>query len=80
MKITIVSYAGLKDIIGGELDITLPDNAKISDLVTRLQEDYPQGAKLIDSCRIARNNAFIEGDLPLDDGSKIHFLPPPSGG
>ena len=77
MKVTV--YAVLKDYfdasftMGGELN-------SVKDLRNKLVQIKPQAAPVLDACRFAVNDEFVNLDFKIKDDDAISILPPASGG
>ncbi len=81
MKITVLLFASLKDIVGkGQLEIEVDEKCSIEILSKKLYELYPKVESYDSSVRIALNQEIIENDIELKDGDEVAYLPPVSGG
>jgi molybdopterin synthase catalytic subunit/molybdopterin converting factor small subunit len=81
MKIRLLAFASASDALGtGELDVDLPDHARIADLRAWLDARYPALAPLWPRLAVAVNGAVARADERLDEGSEVALLPPVSGG
>ena len=81
MKINVLLFASLKDIAGkGQLEIEVDGNCSVEKVSKKLYELYPKLEAFESSVRIALNQEFVEGDIELEDGDDLAFLPPVSGG
>ncbi|MBR1369712.1 MoaD family protein [Methanocalculus chunghsingensis] len=92
MKITVKSFATLRDHMDAEFAIEIQESATIADLLTMLTERYPklegeiflEDGTLKDFVNIllnGRNIAFIKGlDSILSEGDRIALFPPAGGG
>lgn len=80
MNVKVVAFAGLKESLGSEQELTLTEGARVSSLVLHLKQRFPDAVALIDACRAALNDRMIEGDPVLADGMTVYLLPPSSGG
>jgi len=92
MKVTVKSFATLRDHMDTEFAIEIQESATIADLLTGLMEKYPQlrdeifleNGTLKDFVNIllnGRNIAFIKGlDSLISDGDRIALFPPAGGG
>ncbi len=79
-RIAVRYFAVLKDCSGKQSEeLTVAAGARASDLYGMLAEKYafPLGLKDI---RVAVNDEFAKFDQPLNDGDKVAFIPPVSGG
>jgi len=81
LKITVLLFASLKDIVGkGQLEIEVDEKCSIESLSKKLYELYPKVESYDSSVRIALNQEIIENDIELKDGDEVAYLPPVSGG
>lgn len=81
MKITVLLFASLKDIVGkGQLEIEVDEKCSVESLSKKLYELYPKVESYDSSVRIALNQEFVENDIELKDGDEVAYLPPVSGG
>lgn len=81
MRIRLLAFASASDAIGaGELDLDLPDGARVADLRAWLDPRYPGLAPLWTRLAIAVNGAIAKADSALVDGAEVALLPPVSGG
>lgn len=95
IKVNIYSILGIKEIIGQrEVEIELPENSRLSDLITNMVEKWgndiasrllePGGNNILSYIRLMVNGkdiAFLDGlDTVLCDGDEVIIFPPVSGG
>ena len=82
MRITILLFATLKDIVGqNKLTLTLPDNmATVADARRALVAKYPALAANVEAAIAAVNEEYAFNEEPVHDGDSIAFFPPVSGG
>ena len=81
MKLTILSFASIKEIVGsGTIELDMKDGAIISDLYEKLSADYPEVARFGNSLKFAVNEEFVDSDKTLNEGDEVALLPPVSGG
>src|ERR1700731_3958258 len=81
MRIRLLAFASASDAIGaGELDLDLPEGARVADLRAWLDPRYPGLAPLWTRLAIAVNGAIAKPDSPLAEGAEVALLPPVSGG
>jgi len=80
MKVTIQVFAGLKDYFKPEFDLDLDDNATVGLLKQKLLELKPQAGPLLEVCRFATDNEFINDTRTVKENEIICFFPPSSGG
>ena len=80
MNITINMYAGLKDIFGSQVVMQLPANSKVSDILNKLLDEEPAASEILNYCRFALNDEFVESTQPVAENSVVDIMPPFSGG
>lgn len=81
MRIRLLAFASAGDALGaGELDLDLPEGARIADLRTCLDARYPALAPLWPRLAVAVNGTIARSDDPLAEGAEVALLPPVSGG
>ncbi|MDR3716569.1 MAG: MoaD/ThiS family protein [Puia sp.] len=77
MKVQV--FAMLKDHFDKEFEVS----GGVSDLEalrSRLRDMNPASSALLDSCRFAVNDEFIDNDFKLQENDIVIILPPSSGG
>jgi molybdopterin synthase catalytic subunit len=81
MRIRLLAFASASDALGaGELDVELPEAARVADLRAWLDERYPALSPLWPRLAVAVNGAIAKSDDPLGEGAEVALLPPVSGG
>jgi molybdopterin synthase catalytic subunit/molybdopterin converting factor small subunit len=81
MRIRLLAFASAGDALGaGELDVDLPDQARVADLRAWLDARYPALAPLWPRLAVAVDGAVARSDHPLAEGAEVALLPPVSGG
>jgi molybdopterin synthase catalytic subunit/molybdopterin converting factor small subunit len=81
MKIRLLAFASASDALGaGELDVDLPDHARVADLRAWLDARYPALAPLWPRLAVAVNGSVARADDRLGEGAEVALLPPVSGG
>ncbi len=77
MRVTV--YAVLKDYFNSSF--TIEENlASVGDLRDKLVKTTPNAATLLDACRFAVNDEFVNLDFKIKEDDEISILPPASGG
>lgn len=80
MKVTIKLFAIYRDILGRpELTMDIDEGTTVSDLFGQMLHDKA-GAALRESTMFAVNEAYVSSDTVLNDGDRVAFIPPVSGG
>jgi molybdopterin synthase catalytic subunit len=77
MKVTVRLFAMLRERAGArEVQLDLPDGARISDALTALGDVAPPELPLV----MAVNREYARDDRVLDPGDELALIPPVSGG
>ncbi len=80
MKITILLFGILKDIVGeNSLELYLENDATIEYLKAHLLKEYEKLNKF-SNFSIAVNEAYVELDYILESNDVVALIPPVSGG
>jgi molybdopterin synthase sulfur carrier subunit len=77
MKIQV--FAMLKDYFDKEFFIS-GNIMNTASLKARLAEENPEAAGVLDICRFAVNDEFIDNNYQFSENDTICILPPASGG
>ena len=77
MKVTV--YAILKDYFDSSFSID-EKVFSVAELKNKLVQKTPQAAPLLDACRFAVNDEFVDLDFKIKEDDSISILPPASGG
>jgi molybdopterin synthase catalytic subunit len=81
MRVRLLAFASASDAIGAaEMDLDLPEGARVSDLRAWLDPRYPALASLWPRLAIAVDGAIAKADGLLTEGAEVALLPPVSGG
>lgn len=81
MKVEILLFATLKDRAGmREVDLDLPDEARVLDLKLLLKDRYPALAPALDTSVVSINREFAFDEDVIPVGAEIALFPPVSGG
>ncbi len=76
---TIQVFAVLKDFFAKEFQLSGTINT-ISDLKQQLVNQNPQAANVLELCRFAVHDEFVEPNYPINSNDTICIIPPSSGG
>ena len=81
MQIRVLFFGILKDIAGcGSQFIDLPESARLSELLSRLQQQTPRLNAHLPSTAMSINQEYAGADSILRHGDEVALLPPVSGG
>lgn len=80
MKIHVVAFATVGDVLGRELNVELADGSRVEDLKTELAQRHPELAAMWPRLAIAVDGEIASPDDALSDGVEVAILPPVSGG
>ncbi len=81
MHIRIRYFASLREIVGQNEEIlTLPAQARISDVQAQLLTRYPRLQTILERCLCAVNRSYANADTVLYDDDELVFIPPMGGG
>ncbi|HEX6141035.1 MAG TPA: molybdenum cofactor biosynthesis protein MoaE [Candidatus Limnocylindria bacterium] len=80
MRITIRTFANLRELSADRLALDLHEGASVADAWRLLATQFPAIAPHAEFVRAARNGAYAPWDDALADGDVVAFLPPVSGG
>jgi molybdopterin synthase catalytic subunit len=81
MRVTVLFFGVLKEMLGGESQmLDLPQGATVDALLRHYCELLPKQPKLWPSLAVAVNQSYALGSCMLRDGDEVSLLPPVSGG
>ncbi|MDH4619665.1 molybdenum cofactor biosynthesis protein MoaE [Brevibacillus sp. AY1] len=81
MTITILLFAGLAERANQrEIQLTLPEQATVRDLLKAVAEQHPALSPLLNSCFVSINHEYAAPDYIISANDEIALLPPVSGG
>jgi len=81
LTITILLFAGLAERANQrEIQLTLPEQATVRDLLQAAAEQYPALSPLLGSCFVSLNHEYAAPDHVIQASDEIALLPPVSGG
>ncbi len=81
MNLKVRLFASVREALGREqIEVTLPDDSTLADLLTAAEEQYPQFARISSALYAAVNGKYARDNLPLHETDEIVLFPPVSGG
>jgi len=81
MRVRILFFGGLKEIIGGSADtLELPEGSSVADVLTHYEAKIPRLRELLPSLALAVNREYAGSGTKLKENDEIALLPPVSGG
>lgn len=80
MKVRVLAFARLRELLGESRDVELRQGATIADLWDRLASSCSGLNDLVSSTRTAQNGHVVDRTRALSDGDEIALLPPSGGG
>ena len=80
MRITLRTFAMLRELSADRLEVDLPDGASLADAWAALEARHAAVGPHRPYVRGARNGSYATWDTALADGDEVAFLPPVSGG
>jgi molybdopterin converting factor subunit 1 len=74
-------FAAHRERLGTDrLEIELPADATVADLVADVVRRYPELATLLRNARFAVNREYLPATTVLRPGDEVAFIPPVAGG
>jgi molybdopterin converting factor subunit 1 len=74
-------FASHREALGlDRLELDLPDEATVADLVDRLTEQFPNVGAAVRLARYAVNRVYLPATTVLHAGDEVAFIPPVAGG
>ena len=74
-------FASHRESLGiDRLDIELPDEATVADLVDRIANEFPNADSIARLARYAVNRVYLPATTVLHAGDEVAFIPPVAGG
>ncbi len=80
MKVKVHVFANLKDYFESNINMEVPENATLDNVVQNMITLNPKSEALLSICRIAINDTFVNSVHLLKDDEEVFFIPPSSGG
>ena len=81
ITVTVRLFAAPREFLGKSvIELSLPEGARLSDLIDRLSAEYPGLSKYLPYSKLAVNHAIAPHETILKDGDEVALLPPVGGG
>ncbi len=80
MRLRVLCFGRLRDILAPEIAAELPPLATVADLWRTLRDQHPELNAYDGAVAIAVNQSFASPSTPLEPGDEVALLPPVSGG
>ncbi len=78
---TVMLFAGLREAARAEtIAVDVSPGATASDLLARVEEQFPALRGRVRGCRLAIDHVFADGTDPVDGARELAIIPPVSGG
>jgi molybdopterin converting factor subunit 1 len=78
MTVRVLLFASWSDALGAELDLELPDGAKVADLLGALTTRA--AGKSLPRPLVALNQRYARPDAVIAPGDEVAIIPPVAGG
>jgi molybdopterin converting factor subunit 1 len=80
-RFEILMFAAARELSGTErLVVEIDSPVAAATILKRIGQDFPAIAPLLPACRLAVNQAFVDGDTVVDAAAELALIPPVSGG
>ena len=81
ITVTVRLFAAPREFTGrSEIEVTIPNGAKLADLIDMLSADYPGLGKYLPYSKLAVNHVLSTPQAVLNDHDEVALLPPVGGG
>lgn len=81
MRVKVLYFANFRDHAGGKEEfVELPNDATVSDLLSKIEKLHPSLIEALPTAVVAVNREFAFADELISDGDEIAVFPPVSGG
>jgi molybdopterin converting factor subunit 1 len=79
--VTVLYFAQVRDRLGAASQVLmLPSPAGAADVLAAIRACHPAHGALIDRCRVAIDQQFVDAPVAISGHSEIALIPPVSGG
>lgn len=81
ISVHVLFFATIREIVGEkEMDVQLPEGARVKDLKEKIVEKYPQAERAMGTMLTSVDHVFSDEDTVLEEGTEVAFFPHVSGG
>ncbi len=80
MRVRVLFFGMLKDVMAAADSIELPEGASVRDVLAHFESQIPRLKELLPSLAVAVNQQYAGPDTKLSPDDEIALLPPVSGG
>jgi len=80
MKVSVVGFAGVREIVGSEFELDLPEGSTVAELSAELERRFPELLPYRGRIAVAIDGQLGNSESPLAEGVEVALLPPVSGG
>jgi len=80
MRIRVLAFARLGELLGPQRDLACPDESTVRDVWNGLTAELPELAPFAASTRVGVNGMFVDPQTRLHAGDELALLPPVGGG
>lgn len=80
MKVKVQTFAFLKEKLGNEFTIDLPEKASVKVLLQKLIKEHPQLEQVLKHSLIAIEDKMVNEDAIIYESNLVLLMPPASGG
>ncbi len=81
MRVRVRYFAALRDAAGREAEtLELPAGAGVAVARAVVLARYPTLERILPSCAVALNRAYVAPETPLAEDDELAFIPPLGGG
>ena len=80
--IKVLFYGRLSDLLGRELDVSMPQGGSVAELRDRIAQQHPDAATALRNTRARAciDDALVSESHCVAPGTQVEFFPPVSGG
>ena len=81
LRVSVLLFASYAEAFGGpSVEVTLPAGSTVADLLGRVRDLAPVGAKLPPAPMVAINQSYALSTDRIQQGDEVAIIPPVAGG